>query len=124
MIGEQKETRASAMMSSKSALVAVTFAVVAAQAAWAQQSPMPEEIAAKLQELGRVVDAPKTGQLYAPLQEKEPYQGVRVERDVKYGAADRNLLDVVAPETASSPRPGLIYVHGGGFVRAGKGASA
>src|SRR5260370_21130155 len=111
------------MMLSKSALVAVTFVIVAAQAAWAQQSPMPEEIAAKLQELGRVVDAPKSGQLYAPLQEKEPYQGVKVERDVKYGAADRNLLDVVAPEAASSPRPVLIYVHGAGFVRGGKGAS-
>jgi len=107
----------------KSALVTVAFAIVPAQAALAQQSPMPEEIAAKLQDLGRVVDAPKTGQLYAPLQEKEPYQGVKVERDVKYGAADRNLLDVVVPEVPSSPRPVLIYVHGGGFVRGGKGAS-
>jgi hypothetical protein len=51
------------MVLSRSALVAVTFAIVAAQAAWAQQSPMPEVIAAKLQELGRVIDAPKTGQL-------------------------------------------------------------
>lgn len=110
------------MVLSKSALVAVTFAIVAAQAAWAQQSPMPKEIAAKLQELGRVIDAPKTGQLYASLQGKEPYQGVKVERDVKYGAADRNLLDVFAPEAASSPRPVLIYVHGGGFVRGDKRA--
>jgi len=122
MIGEQKETKGSAMMLSKSTLVAVTFVIVAAQAAWAQQSPMPEEIAAKLQELGRVIDAPKTEQLYAPLQEKEPYQGVKVERDVKYGAADRNLLDVFTPEAASSPRPALIYVHGGGFVRGDKRA--
>jgi acetyl esterase/lipase len=107
----------------KSALVAATFAIVAADAARAQQSPMPEEIAAKLQELGRVVDASKTGQIYAPLQEKEPYQGVKVERDVKYGPAERNLLDVLVPEAASSPRPVLIYVHGGAFVRGGKGAS-
>jgi acetyl esterase/lipase len=120
MIGRVKGKRkASVMVLSKSALVAVTFAIVA-QAAWAQQSLMPEEIAAKLQEIGRVVDAQKTGQLYAPLQGKEPYQGVKVERDVKYGAADRNLLDVFAPEAASSPRPVLIYVHGGGFVRGDK----
>ena len=33
------------------------------------------------------------------MQQKEPYQGVKVERDVKYGPADRNLLDVFAPET-------------------------
>jgi triacylglycerol lipase len=107
------------MVLSKSVL-AVWFVVVAAQAAPAQQRPMPAEIAAKLQELGRVIDPPKTGQLYALLQEKEPYQGVKVERDVKYGAADRNLLDVFAPEAASSPRPVLIYVHGGGFVRGDK----
>ncbi|MEH2481111.1 acetyl esterase/lipase [Nitrobacteraceae bacterium AZCC 2146] len=110
------------MVLSKSALVAATFSIVAAQAAWAQQSPMPEEITAKLQELGRVIDPPKTGQLYALLQEKEPYQGVKVERDIKYGAADRNLLDVFAPEAASSPRPVLIYVHGGGFARGDKRA--
>ncbi len=81
---------------------------------------MPAEIAQKLQELGRVVDPPKTGALYAPLQEKEPYQGVKVERDVKYGAADRNLLDVFLPDTASPARPVLIYVHGGGFVAGNK----
>ncbi|WP_175068430.1 hypothetical protein [Bradyrhizobium uaiense] len=57
--------------------------------ALAQQSPMPEDLAWKLLELGRVVDPPKTAALYAPLQQKEPYQGVKVERDVKYGPAER-----------------------------------
>jgi len=123
MIGQQRKTKVSAMMLSRSALVAVTFVIVAAQTAWAQQGPMPAEVAAKLQELGRVVDASKTGELYAPLQEKEPYQGVKVERDVKYGASERNLLDVFAPEVPSSPRAALIYVHGGGFVRGPKRAS-
>src|SRR5258705_6161814 len=117
MICQQRKTKVSAMMLSRSALVAVTFVIIAAQTAWAQQSPMPAEVAAKLQELGRVVDASKTGELYSPLQEKEPYQGVKVERDVKYGASERNLLDVFAPEVTSSPRAALIYVHCGGFVR-------
>src|SRR5258705_8175186 len=72
--------------------------------------------------IGRVIDAPKTAQLYGPLQEKEPYQGVKTERDVKYGDVDRNLLDVFMPEAPSSPRPVLIYVHGGGFVRGDKRA--
>jgi acetyl esterase/lipase len=105
------------------ALSRSAFAVVAAMfasTAWAQQSPMPEDIAWKLLELGRVIDPPKTAALYAPLQEKEPYQGVKVERDVKYGPADRNLLDVFVPETATSGRPVLIYVHGGGFVAGNK----
>jgi acetyl esterase/lipase len=109
------------MVLSRSVLV-VWFVVVAAQAAGAQQSPMPAEIAAKLQELGRVIDPPQTGQVYAPLQEKEPYQDVKVERDAKYGAADRNLLDIFMSAAASSPRPVLIFVHGGGFVRGNKRA--
>jgi acetyl esterase/lipase len=110
------------MVLSKSVLV-VWFVVIAAQAAGAQQSPMPAEIAAKLQELGRVIDPPQTSQVYAPLQEKEPYQDVKVERDAKYGAADRNLLDIFMPAAAaSSPRPVLIFVHGGGFARGNKRA--
>jgi acetyl esterase/lipase len=106
------------MALSKSALAVVAAMIVSA--AWAQQSPMPEEIAWKLLELGHVIDPPKTALLYAPLQQKEPYQGVRTERDLKYGTADRNLLDVFMPETASSPRPVLIFVHGGGFVAGNK----
>src|SRR5262245_56618210 len=78
-----------------SALVAA--AVMIAGPAPAQQSPMPEDLAWKLLELGRVIDPPKTAALYAPLQQKEPYQGVKVERDLKYGPADRHLLDVFTP---------------------------
>jgi triacylglycerol lipase len=55
-----------------------------------------------------------------PLQEKEPYQGVKVERDVKYGAADRNLLDIFVPDVAEPSRPVLIFVHGGAFVGGNK----
>jgi triacylglycerol lipase len=81
---------------------------------------MPEDIAWKLQELGQVIDAPNTASLYAPLQQKEPYPGVRTERDVKYGPADRNLLDIFMPEAASAARPVFIFVHGGGFVAGNK----
>jgi triacylglycerol lipase len=88
--------------------------------AWAQESPMPEDIAWKLQELGQVIDPLNNGLLYEPLQQKEPYPGVRIERDLKYGPADRNLLDIFMPESASSARPVLIFVHGGGFVAGNK----
>ena len=81
---------------------------------------MPEDIAWKLLEIGRVIDPLKTAAIYVPLQEKEPYSGVKIERDVKYGAADRNRLDIFMPETASSPRPVLIFVHGGAFVSGDK----
>src|SRR5262245_35287531 len=99
--------------------VAVIAALLASQAS-AQQAPMPEDLAWKLVEIGRVVDPAKTAEIYAPLQQKEPYQGVKVERDVKYGPADRHLLDVFVPDTASSARPVLIFVHGGGFTTGNK----
>jgi triacylglycerol lipase len=98
----------------KSALAVVAAMFVGV--AWAQQSRSLEDIAWRLVELGPVVDGPNTAKLYTPLQEKEPYQGVKVERDVKYGAADRNLLDVFMPQAASPPRPVMIFVHGGAFV--------
>jgi acetyl esterase/lipase len=106
------------MASVKAALAALAAMIMSA--AWAAEGPMPPEIASKLLELGSVIDPPNTALLYAPLQEKEPYQGVRIERDVKYGPADRNLLDVFMPETASSGRPVMMFVHGGAFIRGNK----
>jgi acetyl esterase/lipase len=96
------------------------LAAIIASAAFAEESPMPPEIASKLRELGRTIDPPKTALLYAPLQEKEPYPGVKVERDIKYGPADRNLLDVFMPETHSEGRPVLMFVHGGAFIGGNK----
>ncbi|WP_225713897.1 alpha/beta hydrolase [Bradyrhizobium semiaridum] len=104
------------------AISALAATAMIAGPALAQQSPMPEDLAWKLLELGRVIDPPKTAALYAPLQQKEPYQGVKVERDLKYGPADRHLLDVFTPEAAAPTpaRPVLIYIHGGGFVAGNK----
>ena len=98
----------------------MSIAVAAATSAVAQPSPMPSEIAARLLEIGRAIDPEKTAPLYAPLQEKEPYTGVKVSRDIKYGPADRHLLDVFVPEGAVGARPVLIFVHGGAFVRGNK----
>ena len=110
------------MAAPKPVLATLAALIAMVTAAAAQPSPMPSDIAAKLVEIGPVVDPPKTALLYAPPQQKEPYPGVRIERDVKYGTADRNLLDVFMPETASSPRPVLIFVHGGAFVAGNKHA--
>jgi acetyl esterase/lipase len=81
---------------------------------------MPPDIAAKIAELGRVVDPENTGKLYAPLQEKEPYKGIKVNRDVKYGGDARNVVDIFVPETGGAGRPVLMFVHGGGMIRGNK----
>jgi len=104
----------------KSGLASVAALIMALTGASAEESPMPENIAWKLLELGRVIDPPKTAALYVPLQQKEPYQAVKIERDLKYGPADRNLLDVFGPGASAPPRPVLIFVHGGGFTSGSK----
>jgi acetyl esterase/lipase len=81
---------------------------------------MPPDIAAKVAALGRVVDPENTGKLYAPLQEPEPYAGIKVVRDVKYGAHPRKVVDIFTPETGAAGRPVLMFVHGGGYVRGNK----
>jgi acetyl esterase/lipase len=106
-------------MSLRKLALAVVAAVIATSA-WAQQSPMPPDIAKKLTEIGHVIDPPATARLYAPFQPKEPYFGVRIERDLRYGPADRNLLDIFMPQALTSGRPVLMFVHGGTFVHGNK----
>ncbi|HEY8267475.1 MAG TPA: alpha/beta hydrolase [Xanthobacteraceae bacterium] len=93
---------------------------LAALAPFGASAQMPPDIAAKIKEIGRVVDPPKTAPIYAPLHEKEPYAGVKVTREQKYGPDARNALDVFTPENATGPLPVYIFVHGGGFVAGNK----
>ena len=101
------------------------FASVWLAAPLAAQTGMPFDIESKLAELRALVNLSEPGKIFAPLQdrlyarlqEKEPYKGIKVTRDVKYGPDERNALDVFAAEQpASGPRPVLMFVHGGGFV--------
>ena len=71
------------------ALFAAGVAIFAAPGV--AQAQMPPDIAAKVAALGRVVDPANTGKIYEPLQEKEPYAGVKVARDLKYGPNERNV---------------------------------
>jgi dienelactone hydrolase len=81
---------------------------------------MPPDIAEKVAALGRVVDPENTGKIYAPLQEKEPYAGIKVARDVKYGTHARHVVDIFTPESGAAGRPVLMFVHGGGYTRGNK----
>jgi len=97
-------------------------ALMLALAACASTPPvqMPPDIAAKVKAIGPVIDPPKTAAIYAPLQPKEPYAGVRVTRDLKYGPDPRQALDVFVPDRVISNAPVLMFVHGGAFVAGNK----
>ena len=56
---------------------------------------------------------------YAPLLARSPKDGVTVTRDRAYGPHARHRLDVFAP-AGRTGAPGVIFVHGGGFVRGDK----
>ena len=82
-------------------------------------------IASQLRRLGRRFEPDvimKSHALYAPLHETEPYPGVVVTRDLKYGAHERHRLDVFAAQDRARRRPVLVYVHGGGFIGGDKKA--
>jgi len=86
----------------------------------AQMSANPVEIGQKIDAMGRALNPEAiaaTAALYAPLQEREPYAGIRVHRDLKYGPDERNRLDVFVPDPLpAETRPTLVFVHGGDFV--------
>ena len=93
-------------------------------------SQIPSDIAAELRAMGRGIEQAKTSALYRGLHAHPSYDGVAVERDVPYGPAPLQRLDVLRPAVRgpdlsggfSGPpdleraRPVLLYVHGGAFV--------
>ncbi|HEX6000541.1 MAG TPA: alpha/beta hydrolase [Hyphomicrobiaceae bacterium] len=105
---------------SGAAILSVALLLALTTVPGAAQTPggMPSDIEWKLAKLGAVINPPETAKLYAPLQQKEPYPGVNVTRDVAYGSDARHRLDLFVPEaSAATPRPVLIFVHGGAFTR-------
>lgn len=95
-------------------------ALVLALVAGAANAQVPPDIAAKVKASAGKIDF-SVAAMYGPLQPKEPYKGVDVVRDVAYGPDPLQKLDVFTPQAKSSkPRPVLLFVHGGGFVRGDK----
>jgi acetyl esterase/lipase len=104
----------------RSLAAALAALVVFGGCAGAQMSANPAEVGERIETLGRGLEpaaGAATAALYAPLQEHQPYAGIRVHRDLKYGAASRNRLDVFVPDPLpANTQPTLIFVHGGDFV--------
>ncbi len=88
--------------------------------ATATRSQVPPAIAARLRQIGPVVNPPETAKLYAGMQAREPYVGVRVLRDIRYGPNARHRLDLFVPTAGAGVRPVLVFVHGGAFIRGDK----
>jgi acetyl esterase/lipase len=76
------------------------------------------ELAAKIRAAGPVIDPRGMAALYAPLQEREPYAGITVTRNLSYGPDPQNLADRFTPAHPHDAvaRPVLVFVHGGGFT--------
>ncbi|MDM0118008.1 alpha/beta hydrolase [Variovorax sp. J22R133] len=91
---------------------------LAAMCASVSTAQVPSDIGDRLKSIGRVVDVSGTVQLYqGRVLETSSCLNLKVERDVRYGADEKHLLDVFAPsETSTKALPVLIYVPGGGFV--------
>lgn len=56
--------------------------------------------------------------IYTPLHEAISKDGVIVTRDIAYGERERQRLDLYLPQgKAERPRPIVMFVHGGAFLR-------
>jgi acetyl esterase/lipase len=107
-------------MSLTNRIVTAALAALGTLACSQAMAQMPPDIAEKIAAIGRVVAPEKTAEIYTPLQEKEPYAGIKVARDLKYGPDARNIVDVFTAEGAIGARPVLMFVHGGGLIRGNK----
>ncbi|MEO6379882.1 MAG: alpha/beta hydrolase [Caulobacteraceae bacterium] len=102
--------------------MASIFTWLMAGAALAQ---VPPDVAAKLREIGPKIEVPQTGALFAAILPKDLAQGVKIERDLAYGADAKQKLDVYTPASGGgAAKPIMIFVHGGGFVAGDKGGAA
>jgi acetyl esterase/lipase len=81
---------------------------------------MPDDIAGIIRGIGPKVEGVRTGKLYEPLQQREPYTDAVVTRDVAYGPAPRNTADIFIPLNHGPRKPVVVFVYGGGFAGGAK----
>jgi acetyl esterase/lipase len=77
------------------------------------------EMRKRIRAIGREITPDNLGRamkLYAPYHPAEPYPGVRLARDIKYGPDARHRLDLFLPAAGGANLSVLVYIHGGGFV--------
>jgi acetyl esterase len=70
---------------------------------------------------GPVLDLHFAQSMYRPLLEDQCREGVEVNRDIAYGEDPRHRLDIYTPlPGVAGPRPVMIFIPGGGFIRGDK----
>lgn len=95
---------------------------VAATGASAQVSLMPQAVQDRLSEVGPgwgkdiLGNVEKTLQVYTPILAAAPKAGVKITKDVAYGADARHRLDVYQPQSGAGA-PVVVFFHGGAYVR-------
>ena len=85
-------------------------------------SSIPADVQAKLTAIGAKNDIAGTAALYSPSFPAGFMNNMNVARNVAYGPAERNILDVVTAKDIAQNRPVVIFVHGGGFGGGNKSA--
>lgn len=79
----------------------------------------------RIREQGPALDMPFAQSLYQPLLERQPRSGIEVARDLHYGPDARQRVDVYRPDLPDThPRPVLVMLPGGGFIRGDKSERA
>jgi acetyl esterase len=104
--------------------IVISGMILMTNSAMGQMSANPANVGERIRALGNQLTPDViriTREVYAPLLQEAPKNGVRVTKDEKYGEDERHRLDVYQPEAkASGSSPILIFLHGGGFVRGDK----
>src|SRR4030095_1993672 len=84
----------------------------------AARAQVPADIAQGLTKLGAIVDPSCTAKLYRPLMPKNDitsnatplYPGITVARDVSFGKAPKDVVDIFSAEKGPHSQPVLIYI--------------
>ena len=90
--------------------------------ALSNREAIPAEIATTLNEIGSGNNTAATAALYTPFFGGDIFANMNMNRDVKYGEAERNVMDVVTAKDMPANRPVVVFVHGGGFGGGNKSA--
>jgi triacylglycerol lipase len=110
MFGRTKEKPRGSGMKARFWMIAGAAAALTAGSAAAQ---VPQDIEAKLREIGRVISPVESAKLYRPLFTAGLPADVNVTRDVAFGPDPKQVLNVYEPAQHGAARPVLIFVPGG-----------